>query len=92
MFLIDTKSFLDLEREPPINRITPRKKIITQTIKGALEGLDSYKPVSYIKKLTISIVLFLGTFDEQKNTMVYRNEFFGFKPSRVSVYTHVSVF
>ena len=28
------------------------------------------------EKLTISIVSFLGTFDEQKNTMVYRNEFF----------------
>ena len=42
--------------------------------------------------LTISFVLFLVTFDEQKNTSVYRNEFFGFKASWVSVYTHVSVF
>ena len=33
------------------------------------------------KMLTIVIFLFWGTFDEQKNTKVFRNKLFGFIPS-----------
>ena len=42
--------------------------------------------ISVAPSLTISLVSFLGAFDEQKNTAVYRNEFFGFKPSWLSVF------